>query len=245
VGIGYHDPAIRVLGRVANDPVRGSRVGRTEAAMRRLWLIGLALTPLVAAAADAAELGKSAPAQMSWIGCYAGGKFSGLSGAGDTNARDVGALLGNVQSSCNPQNGRAVVFGMQRDLAWSDPRGADLANAGSNDQTGGRSLASVTGRVGYVWGQFVGYVKAGGAWRSDSDVLNAASETRGRWTRGVGGEVALAKNWSAFVEYNYFNLNSRANAFTGSTAGVLGNADVKENLGVVKGGINYKFDWSR
>jgi outer membrane immunogenic protein len=213
--------------------------------MRRLWLIGLALTPLVAAPANAAELGKSAPAQMSWIGCYAGGNFSGLSGVGDTSARDVGALLGNVQSNCNPQNGRAFVFGVQRDFAWSGSRSADLVNSGSFDQSGAHSLASVTGRVGYVWGQFLGYVKAGGAWRDDTNVLAATSETRGGWTGGVGGEMALAKNWSAFVEYNYYNLGSHANAFTGSAGSVLGNADVKENLGVVKGGINYKFEWSR
>ena len=37
----------------------------------------------------------------------------------------------------------------------------------TTDQSNIRSLASVTGRVGYAWDRFLLYVKGGGAWERD------------------------------------------------------------------------------
>ena len=115
-------------------------------------------------------------------------------------------------------------------------------------------MASVTGRLGYAWGQVLGYVKGGGAWaRDDYDVFvtatgapaASASETRGGWTAGLGGEYAITRNWSAFIEYDHYGFGTRANTFVTPPGGTFGTADIKQELDVVKGGVNYKFNWGR
>jgi outer membrane immunogenic protein len=197
---------------------------------------------------------------MSWGGCYVGGNVGGLWGTKDWNvapggtamgSHDVSGVIGGAQVGCNVQTG-AVVFGIQGDYDWTGAKGSnpDAFNIGATDQTEVKSLASVTGRVGYAWGQFLGDVKGGGAWVRDADAVlgtatGTASETRSGWTAGVGGEYAITRNWSAFIEYDHYGFGTRVNTFVTPAGGTLGTADIKQDLGVVKGGINYKFDWGR
>ena len=61
-----------------------------------------------------------------------------------------------------------------------------------------KSVASLTGRIGYSWDRFLGHVKFGGAWERDELTLNffngfvaTASDTRIGWTIGIGAECAL------------------------------------------------------
>jgi outer membrane immunogenic protein len=170
-------------------------------------------------------------------------------------SHDVSGVIGGGQVGCNLQTG-AVVLGVQGDYSWTDAKGSstDQVVPGATDQTQVKSLASVTGRIGYAWGQFLGYVKGGGAWvRDEYDVsaiatgapIASARETRSGWTAGIGGEYAFNRNWSAFVEYDHYGLGTRSNAFTTPAGGSFGSADIKQDLGVVKGGVNYKFDWGR
>ena len=80
-----------------------------------------------------------------------------------------------------------------------------------------KSLATVTGRVGYAWDRFLGYVKGGGAWERDeyhvtispATTVATAGETRSGWTVGVGGEYAFTDYLSGFVEYNYYDFGTR------------------------------------
>ena len=58
--------------------------------------------------------------------------------------------------------------------------------------------ASVTGRIGYAWDRFLGYVKGGGAWERDEThfndfpaALRYGQRDRSGWTIGVGGEYAF------------------------------------------------------
>jgi hypothetical protein len=76
-------------------------------------------------------------------------------------------------------------------------------------------LASVTGRIGYGWDRFLGYVKAGGAWENADYnglasatglVVSTTSATFGGWTVGIGGEYAFTDWLSGFVEYDYYKL---------------------------------------
>ena len=80
-------------------------------------------------------------------------------------------------------------------------------------------LASVTGRIGYAWDRFLGYVKLGGAFqRSTYSLLVAgltgatASETRFGWTAGIGGEYAFLDWLTVFVEYDYYDFGTKTSA---------------------------------
>src|SRR5206468_227002 len=91
-----------------------------------------------------------------------------------------------------------------------------------------KSLASVTGRIGYAWERFLGYVKAGGAWERDDywattiilGTAYTARETRSGFIVGIGGEYAFTNFLSGFVEYNYFDFGTRQVAFTPQVAGL-------------------------
>ena len=59
-------------------------------------------------------------------------------------------------------------------------------------------------------------MKGGGAWERDryefrtlGATFFSASQTRGGWTVGVGGEYAFTDSLSGFVEYNYYDFGDR------------------------------------
>jgi outer membrane immunogenic protein len=113
-----------------------------------------------------------------------------------------------------------------------------------------KSLASVTGRIGYAWGRFLGYVRGGGAWERDDywattivlGTAYTARETRSGWTVGMGGEYAFTNVVSGFVEYSYYDFGIREIAFTPQIIG-LGPAfvDIKETKSVVRAGLSFRF----
>jgi len=200
------------------------------------------------------------PAAYNWTGCYVGGNLggawaskdwtnqtegAGVIGAPISTQRPSGVLAGG-QFGCNYQSS-SWVFGIQGDVDWADASGsaADQLTAGLTDRSKVKSLASVTGRVGYAWDRVLGYVKGGGAWVRDEYsvlsaagvVLSSASETRGGWTMGVGIEYAFLPNWSAFAEYDYYGFGTRNVDFPNGG----GTAAIRQKINVAKAGINYKF----
>jgi outer membrane immunogenic protein len=252
-----------------------TRCSFARAARNRLLLSCAALSICVCAqgvlAADLAPLYK-APAYVpafSWTGCYSGGNIGGLWAQKDWTvaapSTPVGAVegtnyptgvLGGSQVGCNYQVGTWVI-GIQGDGDWAHAIGttSDLLAAGLQDRSRVMWLASVTGRLGYTWGRFLGYVKGGGAWERDnydtsfvpSEVLvSAASETRSGWTVGIGGEYAFWDFLTGFVEYDYYDFGTRTNAFAvvngaGAPTGAVNYVDIRERQSVVKAGFNLKF----
>ena len=91
-------------------------------------------------------------------------------------------------------------------------------------------------------------MKAGGAWEQSNFSLlvgglsaATASETRGGWTIGVGGEYAFT-NWiSAFVEYDYYDFGTRNNRLLTAGGLLFDSVDIRERKSVVKGGLNFRF----
>src|SRR6266851_4578975 len=141
--------------------------------MKKSLLATVALSALIAAPAMAADLAVKAPLYKapppvyvySWTGCYIGGNIGGLWATKDwTNvtpgaafgrpisSQDASSFLGGFQGGCNYQVG-SWVFGIQGDYDWTDANGsaADQIAIGFTDRVRIRSLASVTGRVGYAW----------------------------------------------------------------------------------------------
>ncbi|MFZ0149837.1 MAG: outer membrane beta-barrel protein [Xanthobacteraceae bacterium] len=210
---------------------------------------------------------------FSWTGCYVGAhvgwgwgnshatetssSFGSASSGIDTN----GALFGG-QVGCNYQFAGNWVVGVQGDFAGTDFNGRANDNFfGGDDATIALKtewLASVTGRVGYAFwnNQVLVYAKGGGAWaRNQWDVHDADlffsnpifSETRSGWTVGGGVEWTLwSPNWTAFVEYNFYDFNSGGTTLTQlCSCGSVSNTFVggKQEINTVKVGVNYKFNW--
>src|SRR5256885_840087 len=93
----------------------------------------------------------------------------------------------------------------------------------------------------YSWtGCYVGG-KGGGAWERDDyswfvtavpGIALTASETRGGWTVGVGGEYAFLDWLTGFVEYDYYDFGTRTVSHTGF-GGLTANFDIQERKSVV------------
>jgi outer membrane immunogenic protein len=242
--------------------------------MKKILLASVAAAAFCAAPAFAADMPtkgpvyKATPAPVfSWSGCYLGANagylwaekkwFDGPTGTYDVK-NDPSGGLGGMQAGCNYQTG-AWVFGIQGDYDWADASARNVAfptstfTVGQNLTSSVRDLASLTGRVGYSQDHFLGYVKGGVAWVSDKYksinaagvLLSTAKESRSGWTIGVGGEYAFAPNWSAFIEYDYYNFGKHLNTFNLLGGGVDFTENIRQRVDVVKVGLNYRFDWGK
>ena len=203
----------------------------------------------------------------SWSGCYVGGHAGGLwarqedwivrtpGGAfygQSLGGHEADSWLAGAQAGCDYQFAGGFVIGIQGDYAWTDAEGRhDSAREfGVAYHDKGKSLASVTGRVGYAWDRFLGYVRGGGAWQRDdywastiiAGTVYAGRETRPGWTIGVGGEYAFTNFLSGFVEYSYYDFGTRQIGLTPLLVGLRpGFVDVKETTSVVRAGLNFRF----
>ena len=247
--------------------------------MKKFLLTGIALSALVAGPAMAADLAVRAPiykaappvpVYFSWTGCYVGGHVGGLWARKEWTERTPGAFFGaaegshdadswlaGVQAGCDYQFAGGWVIGIQGDYAWTDADGSNVNTTfpAFTDNTRIRSLSTVTGRIGYAWDRFLGYVKGGGAWERDDysvtttagGVLAAsARETRSGWTIGVGGEYAFTNYLSGFVEYNYYDFGDRDISFVTPGGAFFSTDSIKETKSVVRGGLNWRFgSWGK
>jgi outer membrane immunogenic protein len=241
--------------------------------MRKLSLATVGLAALVAVPAMGADVAVRRPVRppppplppvfFTWTGCFIGGHIGGLWARKDwfdhtfdsdtfglsDGGHDADGFLGGVQGGCDYQFAGGFVIGIQGDYAWTDADGSSpsILFPGDINHSSIDSLASITGRVGYAWDRFLGYVRAGGAWERDeyhisspgAFVVATASETRGGWTVGIGGEYAFTNFLTAFVEYNYYDFGDRDLTFVTPTSSfVLG---IDETKSVLKGGLNFRF----
>lgn len=176
-------------------------------------------------------------------------------------------FLGGVQAGANWQSGWAV-FGVQGDFAGADIKGTSpcLLVLGCSTKTDW--LASVTGRIGaVVLDRGLVYAKGGAAWMNSTHSvalptfggvvggpggiagdLTSREITHFGWTLGLGTEWMITNNWTAFVEYNYYEFDKKNYGFplnlgAAAPVAVTINADLKNTMSVAKVGVNYKFNW--
>ena len=203
------------------------------------------------------------PVYFSWTGCYFGGHIGGLWARKEWTVRDpafpsrfgqsegshdANGFLGGVQAGCDYQFAGGFVIGVAGDYAWTDASGsnASLVFPGAVNHTKIDSLASVTGRLGYSWDRFLGYVKGGGAWERDKldfvdgVVIGSVTDTRSGWTVGVGGEYAFTNFVTGFIEYDYYDFGTRDLTFVQNNGGTFIDG-IKETKHVVKAGLNFRF----
>ena len=234
--------------------------------MKNLFLSGAALLTLVSGSAMAADLSRPPAAPVftkapplappfSWTGCYIGGNGGGVwvrkewsevgTGLSDGSVDFSGGVYGG-QVGCNYQFSTWVV-GIQGDWDGSNSSGSfnSVLFPGEVEKSKVKSLASVTGRVGYAWDRFMLYAKGGGAWEKDDYTstlgafVSTASDTRTGWTAGGGGEYAFTDWLTGFVEYDFYDFGTNTENFTGSNGNF--SVRIKETKSVAKAGLNIKF----
>ncbi len=239
----------------------------------RKFLLETAALIVLASPAMAADMrlpvSKTPPAVsvFSWTGCYVGGQAGGLwakqkdwivrTPGGDFYGQSLGGhdadgWLGGVQAGCDYQFAGGFVAGIQGDYAWTDAEGShDSAREfGVAYHSKVRSLATVTGRIGYAWDRFLGYLKGGGAWERDEywattiilGTAYTARETRPAWTIGIGGEYAFTRFLSGFIEYDYYDFGTGQIGLTPQITGLRrAFVDITETKSVVRAGLNFRF----
>jgi outer membrane immunogenic protein len=228
--------------------------------MKRAVFAGVLISLLAAHGAGAADVGsrpvyKAAPAALpplpaayNWTGFYLGINAGGAFGTSrwtapgaDTGNFDInGAMVGGT-IGYNVQAGPAV-WGLEADANYTDISGSTNVNCVGPCTTSNEFLATVRGRFGYAfYDRVLPYVTGGlavGDINAEVGGLNA-STTKAGFTVGGGIEFALAGGWTAKAEYLYVDLG---NFNCGAACGLAG-TEVKFNENVVRGGINYRFDW--
>lgn len=207
--------------------------------MRRIAIAIAGLALAGATAARAADIPGMAPAYApppqpavyaayNWMGPYVGVN-AGLQWGDITNnpTEPSGAAVG-AQVGYNWQSGHLVIGG-ETDIQWSNTDDMIAPWKFSNPWFG-----TARGRVGYAWNNVLLYGTGGFAYGGIE--LNSGGLSQDRthygWTLGAGAEVGLTPNWTAKVEYLYFDLTDRT-YFIGTANGL--------ESGLVRVGVNYKF----
>jgi outer membrane immunogenic protein len=204
-----------------------------------------------------------------WTGCYIGAnvgygraryKYSPTTDPAPSpdEAPDQTAdgVVGGGQVGCDYQFDPFVV-GIQGMFDGAGIAGTgDIYTAGKGNITGSLRartpwFTTFTGRAGVsVQNNLLIYVKGGAAWArtnfdfssSSPNIVRPASAdiTRTGWTVGVGGEMRLTANLSAFLEYGHLDFGNRLQTFTNNNGGTFG-LNVKQEIDLVLIGLNYRF----
>jgi outer membrane immunogenic protein len=180
---------------------------------------------------------------------------------------DVDGGMAGGQIGCDYQTG-SFVFGIEGSASWADITGdsLDALSPGGNtlrDHSKIDFIGTIAGRLGWAWDRTLLYVKGGGAVVNDSfratcdqavgacaglpigtTFASSQDNTRWGWLVGAGIEYAFTNNWSAKVEYNYMDFGRDSVTFAGPIfAGPAFPFDIDQHVHVVKGAINYRFNW--
>jgi outer membrane immunogenic protein len=236
--------------------------------MKKFLLGTVALAALGAAApALAADLAArpvytKAPAYAApiynWTGFYIGGHIGGAFNSNNnfnglvTGNNNNGRFLGGLQIGADYQFAPNWVVGVEGQYSWLANNNGSLLFPGAgtyaytNNQ---RGLGSVTGRIGYTWGPALLYVKGGYAYSDNSESVTSAglpvafgfdSNHSNGYTVGAGLEYMFAQNWSAKIEYQYYDFGS--SRFV-APAALAPFGSFRTDDHTVKAGINYHFNW--
>ncbi len=229
--------------------------------MKRI-LLGTAAMLAFAAPAFAADLPArtytKAPvytppeAVYNWTGFYIGGHVGGAFPGNDSLESSNGRFLGGVQGGFDYQFAPNWVAGVEAQYSWlTGNSGSGMAFPAGTVVTGNTDqIGSVTGRFGYTWGPALLYAKGGYAWRDNPNVgvgfagspvaFTTDGNHRDGYTVGAGLEYMFAPNWSAKIEYQYYNFGNTT--FTSGPAEIVGSR-FRNDEQTVKAGINYRFGW--
>jgi outer membrane immunogenic protein len=247
--------------------------------MRKLLLSGVALAVLSVGPALAADLRDRPPLYKappppvpvwSWSGCYIGGNIGGgyawtentnsanttafgdfLPGQGYAN--HASGFVGGGQLGCNYQISR-IVIGIEGAYSWADiDRDYVSPFGGGDDVYTNRisGIASVSGRLGWAFDNWLFYSKAGwAAARATLSVVDnippvgagSATNWHNGFTFGTGVEYAFTRNWIAGFETNYYRFESKSYEIGGG-AGLYTFNSRPRDVYTFLGRLSFKFDF--
>ncbi|MGD9503088.1 MAG: outer membrane beta-barrel protein, partial [Methyloceanibacter sp.] len=179
---------------------------------------------------------------------------------------DSGGMLAGGQIGVNYQVGN-YVLGAEAAASVSDYEGfAKCAfdtggAAGFNWTCDNRTTAmgNISGRLGRTFGNLLLYGKAGAGWAVHSGTMEirgvdkkyeSSKDVHWGLLFGAGAEYAFSPNLSAFLEYNRTNYGNSSTTYTIDDAtAVIGihvdhaesTVGFKQDMDVVKAGLNYRF----
>lgn len=142
-----------------------------------------------------------------------------------------------------------IVVGAEIDAAWTSIKASVTdPNLFTNAVTAGvsveyKSLLTGTGRVGYAYGNLLGYAKGGVAWANIDyrTAINTAfpaivDHQRTGLTAGVGLEYLVMRNLSVRAEYDFVYFGAQAMQLSSRLP-----VNVDHELHLVKLGLNWRF----
>jgi opacity protein-like surface antigen len=181
----------------------------------------------------------------------------------DADSKMTG-MAGGFQLGYNYQIGQFVV-GAKGTFDWASIK-HDFSCFSFGNQTCSSTdewIGSLTGRFGPVIGPALLYVDGGPAWTRDAisniagtqacvpaggitvcsapgDLFQGARIMPG-WTIGGGIEYRISANWSAFVEYDYFNFGEHPITLADGGTGIFPE-DVRQQLQLIQFGFDYALE---
>lgn len=215
----------------------------------------------------------------SWTGFYGGIHVGG--GFSDTNVAAVNQLIpppaidtgflgtngsgvvGGGQIGYNWQFGPNWLLGIEGDISGTGIRnnastpitvaGVPIAPFGFN-HVADRSIdwmASIRGRLGWVWDRWLVYGTGGAAWadvnyRTDftgfatNNPINN-NRTLSGWVAGGGVEYAVTNNWTVRAEYLYYDLGDITVVNPTAVPGFNYLTTFDNKIHVGRAAVNYKF----
>lgn len=165
-----------------------------------------------------------------------------------------GVVIGG-QIGCDYQFAPSWVIGIEGAASGSTMKGSATVGLplGNPDtallQAKTDFLTSVTARIGFAFDNVLLYAKGGAALAGDRyDVLGSFAgtpfsfrglENRIGWTAGGGVDWAFSPHWSASLEYDYYQFGRSTVAMSDPINVFVGPVDVRQNIQVVKAGLNF------
>ncbi|HVZ50566.1 MAG TPA: outer membrane beta-barrel protein [Pseudolabrys sp.] len=236
-----------------------------------LSLAGLAPALAADLPVKAPPLQPAVVAPYDWSGFYVGANVGGgwstvaATNHGNTTAfgdygrkqgfnADMSGVIGGGQIGYNFQRGH-VVFGIDALLDASGLEGSWKSTVGNKDDqfsTKTDVLTLITGRLGYAWDNVLLYGKGGLAGsRLKVSVVDTVPPATGAgndtqwawgWTLGAGLEYAIARQWSAGIEYDYASFGSKNFQLAGTGGGsYLFSSNVRD-LHLLMLRVNYRIN---
>jgi outer membrane immunogenic protein len=110
-------------------------------------------------------------------------------------------------------------------------------------------IPSVTARLGYAMDRLLLYARGGASWAGDKYTVTGTFlgtgfgfeglDARSGWTAGGGVDWAFWGNWSASLEYDYYQFGHGTVRMSDSTNVLSGLVDAKQSVQAVKFGLNF------